>query len=134
MGDLIEVHKDEEIPADLLLLYAEDHSGEAVDLVFVDTINLDGESNLKPRMIIDSELKTLKEIETQLSRSYMKYESPNKNLLKWEGTFHQGSKELKGSIDNLLLRGCTLRNTCKAYGVVIYIGKHTKIVMNARTV
>jgi len=48
MGDLIEVHKDEEIPADLLLLYAEDHSGEPVDLVFVDTINLDGESNLKP--------------------------------------------------------------------------------------
>lgn len=62
------------------------------------------------------------------------YENPNKELHKWEGTLYSNGKEIKGSIDNLLLRGCTLRNTFKAFGVVLYIGKHTKIVMNSRTV
>lgn len=33
-----------------------------------------------------------------------------------------------------MLWGCTLRNTHKAYGVVIYVGKQTKIVMNSNTV
>lgn len=58
MGDLIEVRKDEEIPADMLLLYAEDHNSSPLDLVFIDTINLDGESNLKPRTIIDSSIQS----------------------------------------------------------------------------
>jgi len=62
------------------------------------------------------------------------YESPNKDLHKWDGVLYTQGKEIKGNIDNLLLRGCKLRNTHKAVGVVIYVGKHTKIVKNARTV
>lgn len=45
MGDICKVEKDESFPADLLLISAEK------DLVFVDTMNLDGETNLKERMI-----------------------------------------------------------------------------------
>ena len=40
----------------MALLYAEDNEGNPIDMVFVETINLDGESNLKPRTIIDSQV------------------------------------------------------------------------------
>ena len=37
--------KDETFPADLLFLYAK------TDVIFVDTMNLDGETNLKPKIL-----------------------------------------------------------------------------------
>jgi P-type E1-E2 ATPase len=43
VGDIVRVDKNEEIPADLLLLSAPS------DVVFVSTMNLDGETNLKDR-------------------------------------------------------------------------------------
>ena len=36
------------------------------------------------------------------------------------------------SIKNLLLRGCYLRNTDLCYGLVIYVGTESKIMMNAK--
>ena len=48
MGDILEVKKDEVFPTDMLLLYAENDKEEPVDIIFVDTMNLDGETNLKP--------------------------------------------------------------------------------------
>jgi len=56
MGEILEIRKDEEIPADMLLLYAEDQEENPLDMVFIETINLDGESNLKPRTIIDTSI------------------------------------------------------------------------------
>lgn len=45
VGDTCKIIKDEDFPADLLLTNSEK------DLVFVDTMNLDGETNLKERLI-----------------------------------------------------------------------------------
>ena len=45
VGEIVRVEKDEEIPADLLLIHA------PKDVVFVSTMNLDGETNLKERMM-----------------------------------------------------------------------------------
>ena len=42
----------------MLLLYAEDNSSNPVDLVFIDTMNLDGETNLKSRTIVDSTIES----------------------------------------------------------------------------
>ena len=46
MGDIVKVEKDEEVPADLLLVSA------PRDVVFVSTMNLDGETNLKDRELV----------------------------------------------------------------------------------
>jgi len=43
IGDIVRVEKDQEVPADLLLINA------PKDVVFVSTMNLDGETNLKDR-------------------------------------------------------------------------------------
>ena len=48
MGDILEIKKDHDLPSDIMLLYAENEAQEPVDIVFVDTMNLDGETNLKP--------------------------------------------------------------------------------------
>jgi phospholipid-transporting ATPase len=54
LGDIIKVCKDEEIPADLLLCCA------PKDVVFVSTMNLDGETNLKEKIL---ELKEISSID-----------------------------------------------------------------------
>jgi len=41
----VRVHKDEEVPADLLVISA------PKDIVYVSTMNLDGETNLKERIL-----------------------------------------------------------------------------------
>lgn len=47
IGDLIKVQKDEQIPADILLMQTSDKKGNA----FIETKNLDGETNLKCKNI-----------------------------------------------------------------------------------
>jgi P-type E1-E2 ATPase len=46
-GDIVMVQKDTEFPADLLLLHASNNK----DIVYVDTMNLDGETNLKEKYV-----------------------------------------------------------------------------------
>ena len=50
VGDMVKVEKDEEIPADLLLISA------PKDIVFVSTMNLDGETNLKDRELVTDKI------------------------------------------------------------------------------
>ena len=48
-GDLVRVSKDNSFPADMLFLYSK------TDVIFVDTMNLDGETNLKPKVLSSRE-------------------------------------------------------------------------------
>ena len=69
------MEQDEEVPADLLLLSA------PKDIVFVSTMNLDGETNLKDREIpFNLEEEKLKTIAGKVS-----CEIANANLDYWEG-------------------------------------------------
>jgi phospholipid-transporting ATPase len=47
-GDIIQLKCDMEAPADILILASSNKSG----IVYVDTMNLDGENNLKERMVL----------------------------------------------------------------------------------
>lgn len=42
-----------------------------------------------------------------------------------------GSKMISLNADNLMLRGCTLRNTDYIYGITIFQGHDTKIMRNS---
>ena len=45
---MIKIDKDREFPADIVLL----HAANSKDIVYVDTMNLDGETNLKEKYVL----------------------------------------------------------------------------------
>ena len=100
MGDILELHADDMFPADMVLIHAEDKSGSATEMVFIDTKNLDGETNLKPRTILDASVTSQADIAKM--RGKIDYDSPNKNLVKWRGELKSKTNS-SGSVDNLLL-------------------------------
>ena len=92
-------------------------------------MNLDGETNLK-----DRELATSKVKEDSLTQFTGKIDldEPNPNLDVWEGKIHSKliGRPMPCSPKNLLLRGCTLKNTPFCFGICLYVGNQTKIMMN----
>lgn len=48
VGDIVKLSMDEVIPADILLL----NSSDPHDICFIETANLDGETNLKQREVV----------------------------------------------------------------------------------
>lgn len=83
MGDVLKIHKDESFPTDLLLLYALNDHHQPVDILFIDTMNLDGETNLKPRNVVDKTIDT----DTKLMNLSAKlvYDGPSEDLDNWDG-------------------------------------------------
>jgi magnesium-transporting ATPase (P-type) len=58
---------------------------------------------------------------------------PNNQIYKFEGNLQLNGIQDKISlnIDYVALRGSTLRNTDHIYGVVLFAGKDTKVMMNS---
>lgn len=54
--------------------------------------------------------------------SIINCEGPNKSLDKYKGTMQTSDKRIPLGPNNLLLRGCILRNTDYLLGVVCYTG------------
>jgi phospholipid-transporting ATPase len=52
-------------------------------------------------------------------------------LYKFEGTLINGGVGVPLSVDQMLLRGSSLRNTEYIYGVVVFTGHETKIMKNS---
>lgn len=83
VGDLVEVQKDEEIPADILILQSSLDTG----MCFVDTMNLDGETNLKEKMI-PLGLKKVEREKLVLSSGNIICNLPDENLEQWESVLN----------------------------------------------
>lgn len=128
VGDILELHENEWIPADLVLLLTLNLEQQEA---FVETMALDGETNLKPR-VPHPELAQLYSLVQGLknSRVQMAVEDPNLDLYNFEGQFEVNGEKYALGPENVLYRGCILRNTQKVLGVVIFTGEETKIRMN----
>ncbi|KAI0203313.1 hypothetical protein F4808DRAFT_40658 [Astrocystis sublimbata] len=136
VGDFVRLYNDDELPADVIVLATSDDDGAC----YVETKNLDGETNLKVRQALRCG-RTLKHArDCERAQFSIESEPPQANLykynaaIKWEQSFPGiGPKEMSEAItiDNLLLRGCNLRNTEWVLGVVIFTGHDTKIMMNS---
>lgn len=139
VGDFVRIYNDEEIPADIIILSTSDSDGAC----YVETKNLDGETNLKVRHALYASrgIRHAKDCETAVFT--LESEHPHANLYSYGGVIKWMQKDAKFpekegtpmaepvSINNMLLRGCTLRNTDWAIGVVAFTGDDTKIMMNA---
>ncbi|RDA94570.1 hypothetical protein CP533_2389 [Ophiocordyceps camponoti-saundersi (nom. inval.)] len=139
VGDFVRIYNDDELPADVIILSTSDPDGAC----YVETKNLDGETNLKVRQALRCG-RTLKHArDCERAEFHIESEPPQPNLYKYNGALHW-KQPVPGyseddpesmtepiTIDNLLLRGCNLRNTEWVLGVVIFTGHDTKIMMNA---
>uniref|UniRef100_A0A8C0HJM4 ATPase phospholipid transporting 10D (putative) n=1 Tax=Chelonoidis abingdonii TaxID=106734 RepID=A0A8C0HJM4_CHEAB len=71
------------------------------------------------------------EIDPEKFSSRIECESPNNDLSRFRGFVEHSNKERVGlSRENLLLRGCTIRNTEAIVGIVVYAGHETKAMLN----
>ena len=131
VGDIIRVESEEPFPADLVLLASSEPEG----LCYIETANLDGETNLKIKQAIPETAHLVSPSDLGRLAGRLKSEQPNSSLYTYEATLTMqaggGEKELPLAPDQLLLRGATLRNTPWIHGVVVFTGHETKLMRNA---
>ncbi|GAM24475.1 hypothetical protein SAMD00019534_076500 [Acytostelium subglobosum LB1] len=128
VGDVVKVQNEEQFPADLVLLSS---SSDSPGLCYIETSNLDGETNLKTKQSL---------IETNALQSQQHFtdckllvecEQPSHILHKFDGRISMNSNEpLPLNAEQLLIRGTQLMNTKWVYGIVAYTGHETKYMLN----
>ncbi|KAF4792715.1 ATPase phospholipid transporting 8B1 [Turdus rufiventris] len=128
VGDIIRLKKNTFVPADILLL----SSSEPNSLCYVETTELDGETNLKFKMALEVTHRHLQE-ESALADfdGLVECEEPNNRLDKFTGTLSWRNSKYSLDADKILLRGCKMRNTDFCHGMVIFAGADTKIMKNS---
>ncbi|XP_072913862.1 phospholipid-transporting ATPase 11C isoform X3 [Hemitrygon akajei] len=131
VGDIVCVREDETFPCDLILLSSSRDDGTC----YVTTASLDGESSQKTYFTVPdtSAFRTDMEIDSLIAT--IDCEQPQPDLYKFVGRIHVFSDKQEPVArslgpENLLLRGATLKNTDKIYGVSIYTGMETKMALN----
>uniref|UniRef100_A0A8C5HWM0 Phospholipid-transporting ATPase n=1 Tax=Gouania willdenowi TaxID=441366 RepID=A0A8C5HWM0_GOUWI len=128
VGDIIKLENNQFVTADLLLL----SSSEPLNLVYVETAELDGETNLKVKQALTETGEMGDNIQSLASfKGEVRCEPPNNRLDKFKGALTVNQNTFSLDNDKLLLRGCTLRNTEWCFGLVIFGGPDTKLMQNS---
>lgn len=139
VGDVLIVKADEFFAADVLFLTAENEEGTC----YVETMNLDGETNLKIKKALDQTKDFGHQTLEQFNIALIECEAPNARLYQFKGNLliprpepapapetGETEEEEKKRLFELIpinpaaviLRGCKLRNTARVYGAVVYAG------------
>ncbi|KAL1926205.1 hypothetical protein VTP01DRAFT_6070 [Rhizomucor pusillus] len=134
VGDVLRIESGENFPADLVLI----SSSEPEGLCYVETSNLDGEVNLKIKQALSQTSKILDPVEMSRLQGVIKCEQPNNRLYNFDGVLSISSMDQVGksrefALDptQLLLRGAQLRNTSWIYGIVVFTGHESKLMLNS---
>ena len=140
-GNIVKIIKEEEFSADCVIIQSSNNTG----FCYIDTKNLDGESNLKEKTSVE-QFKLYDDF--HLLTGNLKCDQTNENLHQFEGIISiDGQDENKPNevkrmsmltnsifinMRNMILKGCTLKNTAWTVGIVVYTGKNTKIMRNSK--
>ncbi|XP_015058743.1 phospholipid-transporting ATPase 2 [Solanum pennellii] len=130
VGNIVWLRENDEVPCDLVLIGTSDPQG----LCYVETAALDGETDLKTRVVasacmgIDSEL--LHKI-----KGVIECPVPDKDIRRFDANMRLFPPFLDNdicplTIKNTILQSCYLRNTEWACGVAVYTGNETKLGMS----
>mmetsp|Transcript_31469 Transcript_31469/g.76780 ORF Transcript_31469/g.76780 Transcript_31469/m.76780 type:complete len:1236 (-) Transcript_31469:171-3878(-) len=135
VGHIVRVQQDEVFPADLVILSSSVPNGECS----IQTATLDGETNLKPRQAVKETVSMSPEQLAKIGGLQCVCERPNTTLYKFNGNLILQNREEKGpgtggrfslNPSHMLLRGALLKETAWVYGLVVYTGNQTKIMLN----
>ncbi|GLD58859.1 phospholipid-transporting ATPase ID-like protein [Lates japonicus] len=126
VGDIIKLENNQFVAADILLLC----SSEPYGLCYIETAELDGETNLKVRQALPvtsdlGDISKLMDFDGEVI-----CEPPNNKLDKFIGTLYWRDNKYPLDNEKMLLRGCVLRNTEWCFGMVIFAGLQTKLMQN----
>lgn len=132
VGDIVMVNNEESFPADLILL----SSSNPNHLAYVNTANLDGENNLKEKKSVDTTQSYKDPSSFKDLIILIECDEPNA-LFSWNCNIkaldkHSTGEKIPIGMKELLLKGCILKNTKFIYGLIVYTGHDTKIVMNSK--
>ncbi|KAJ1116575.1 hypothetical protein NDU88_004785 [Pleurodeles waltl] len=131
VGDVVMVKEDETFPCDLILISSSRMDGTC----FVTTASLDGESSHKTHYAIQDTKAFRTEQDIDTLHATIECEQPQPDLYKFVGRINI-YKERDETVarplgsENLLLRGATLKNTERIFGVATYTGMETKMALN----
>jgi phospholipid-transporting ATPase len=142
VGDLVKVTKGKPFPADLVSIWSSEQDGNT----YIETANLDGETNLKLRKSVQGIFTLLDRLPKDsvgapaVSASDLSgrvvCELPNNRLYHFTGFVEREDEggrrgaRLPILADNILLRGAELRNTKVVYGIAVFTGADSKLSMN----
>lgn len=139
VGDFIRLYNGDPIPADIVVLSTSDLDGAC----YVETKNLDGETNLKVRHALNCGRQVRHARDCEKAEFIIESERPTANLYSYTGSIRWDQrdpdfvdaprKEMVEpvTINNMLLRGCSLRNTEWVLGIVVFTGAESKIMLNS---
>ncbi|XP_072997233.1 phospholipid-transporting ATPase 1-like [Typha latifolia] len=123
-GEVVKVHSDETIPCDMVLLGTSDPNG----IAYIQTMNLDGESNLKTRY---ARQETVLMASEGSFTGLIRCEQPNRNIYEFTANMEFNEHRIPLGQSNIILRGCQLKNIDWIIGVVVYAGQETKAMLNS---
>ncbi|KAF9469387.1 phospholipid-translocating ATPase [Collybia nuda] len=128
VGDFVKIMDNEPFPADILICA----TSEDEDVAFVETKNLDGETNLKSRHAVPalSHLRDAAACEAHKNSFRINCDRPDTDMYRLNANVVIDNETSPVDISMTLLRGTVLRTTKWAIGVVLYTGLDTKIVLN----
>jgi len=129
VGDFVKVLDHESIPADILIC----STSEDENVAYVETKNLDGETNLKSRHAVAAltHIRSAADCATSHNSFRIECDRPDTDMYKLNATVRVDKDVFPVNMQTVLLRGTVLRNTGWVIGIVLYTGEDTRIVMNA---
>ncbi|KAI9179413.1 hypothetical protein H9P43_004733 [Blastocladiella emersonii ATCC 22665] len=151
VGDFVYLRNNEFIPADVVIVSTSEPDG----VCYVETKNLDGETNLKVRRGMSETAHVRHPAECRGLQMVVTAEPPNSNMFSFKGAVTLASlgdpgtpaaaaaaayqdmvrvplpAKIAVTINGVLLRGCVLRNTAWVIGVIVYTGPETKLRLNS---
>ncbi|KAJ3528331.1 hypothetical protein NMY22_g9457 [Coprinellus aureogranulatus] len=129
VGDFVKIMDDESLPADVLIC----STSEDENVAFVETKNLDGETNLKSRNAVQAltHIRSAADCASSHNSFRIDCDRPDVNMYRMNAAVRVGDETFPVDMQNVLLRGTVLRNTKWVIGVVMYTGADTRIVMNS---
>lgn len=129
VGDFVKISDHESIPADVLICA----TSEDENVAFVETKNLDGETNLKSCNAVPAltHLRNAAACADPKNVFHVECDRPEVLMHKLVAAVDVNGERYPVDLQTTLLRGTVLRNTAWVIGIVMYTGLDTKLVLNS---